>query len=557
MAENLKNHNYVFGEGGTGIRVLLATSHWLNTKAMAESSHTAAENWHLVYETMDAGNEEIGEVLRLQALQEKIGTFGDPGCSFSFVKLAESTAKMAGKETEQDAKNREQGIRLRDVLDEWFQNELLLTEEQLNKDISGGYYRDQTIGSIVLPLGLASALETEEDQKYGFQAVIEDVLNSNGNYQVRLAFVANGFGGEGVTNICDYPGIIKELCITRMMDALDMNWENAKLCVEKTLKIAVVMTGAAFRFPSTKNLNQNIAGLVGGTLRSYPDISAEAVNLFYLLESDNCPVQASQASEYGRQHKKAHAIELVAVAMLEDFFHRSTEQVSKKQCPVIPVYSMPGHGFTNWDNLGLPKSYREKLSARLRFDTALLYWMKPQLLVSSEERSAGKLYQSEILHQMYHEKTDKKLEGAIDDGKKWDLDDDILEPLRALCEREQMFLKFLLEISQTGKNWETGMPAAAGCGSSLFPVERLENLLQEENSENSIWQYGGMTGFCLDDMTKCPVNPVTQKAEDNIYMNRLTLDKLRKRVYKEKKIRESLNGMLSAVYEISSKRKEK
>ena len=548
----LRSHNYIFGEGGGGIRVLLAAYHWLNTKAMAEGSESV-ENYQLVFETMDAGGEEIGEIKSLQELSRQIGTFGDVSekCPFTFVKLAESVADLAGKT--QEELRLENGIRLRDILPEWFQNELLLSEEQLNRDISGGYHRDQTIGCIVVPVSFACALQTPEDKKHGFGAVIEDVVASNGNWEVRVVMAGTGWGGEGISNLCTHPANLKELCILRVMEKLKMDPQAAKAYVEKVLKIGVIMTGAAYRYPSkdSMSLNENIAGLVAGTLESYPDDSAEAVNLFYLLEHDGCPVQASKASNMGIQYKKSHAIELVAVAMLEDFFHRTTEQVSKKQCPVIPHYSLPGNGFTNWTSLGLPGKYRELLSARLRFDTALFYWVAPQLLVTSRERNAGKLYQSELLHQMYNERRDSKLKDAINSGEKWDLDEDILKPLQALLIRERMFLNFLLEISQTGKNWETDNPAS-GCGTSLFPVEKLEALLKPINEMSVVRQFGGMTKCCLDEMTQCPEGPAGTRTEDNIYTTGLTLDRLRKRVCRNRKIRESLTELLKTVYEVSS-----
>lgn len=550
MAE-IRSHNYIFGEGGGGIRVLLAAYHWLNTKAMAEGSESV-ENYQLVFETMDAGGEEIGEVKRLQELSRQIGPFGDVSekCPFTFVKLAESVAALAGKT--QEELRRENGIHLRDILPEWFQNELLLSEEQLNRDISGGFHRDQTIGCIVVPVSFACAMQTPEDRKHGFGAVIEDVVASNGNWEVRVAMAGTGWGGEGISNLCTHPANLKELCVLRVMEKLKMDHQAAVTYVEKVLKIGIFMTGSAYRYPSTESLAENIGALVEGTLESYPEDSAEAVNLFYLLEHDGCPVQATKASNMGIQYKKSHAVELVAVAMLDDFFHRTTAQVSKKQCPVIPHYAMPGNGFTNWTNLGLPEKYRELLSARLRFDTALFYWIAPQLLVSSRERNDGKLYQSELLHQMYNERRDGKLKDAINSGEKWKLDEDILKPLQALCEKEKMFLNFLLEISETGKNHETDTPAVSGFGTSLFPVEKLRALLEPINEMSVVRQFGGMTKCCLDEMTQCPEGPAGTRTEDNIYTTGLTLDQLRKRVCRNRKIRESLTELLKAVYEVSS-----
>ena len=93
------------------------------------------------------------------------------------------------------------------------------------------------------------------------------------------------------------------------MKDLRMEQKQAKAYVEQNLKIAVIMTGSAFRFPAMNGLDQDVAGLVAGTLRNFPEDSAEAVNLFYLLEHDQCPVQVTKASDSREQYKHAHAIE--------------------------------------------------------------------------------------------------------------------------------------------------------------------------------------------------------------------------------------------------------
>ena len=138
----------------------------------------------------------------------------------------------------------------------------------------------------------------------------------------------------------------------RATEELHLSLEQAEAYVEQNLKIAVVMVGSVFRFPASEELDQDVAGLVAGTMRNYPEDASRAVNLFYILEPDCCPVQAEQPSLSGCQFKHAHAIELVAAAAIEDFFSRDRERVSKRSCPVYPHYSMPGRGLTNWANLG-------------------------------------------------------------------------------------------------------------------------------------------------------------------------------------------------------------
>lgn len=432
----------------------------------------------------------------------------------------------------------------------------MLTEEQLERDLLGGYYRDLTLGSVVSSAAMQCALETEEDRNAGFRAIADSVVASNNTYETRVVMVGSGIGGEGRTNLCTHPAMLRKLCVERVMEDLRMEQEQAKAYVEQNLKIAVIMTGSAFRFPAMNGLDQDVAGLVAGTLRNFPEDSAEAVNLFYLLEHDQCPVQATKASDSREQYKHAHAIELVAVAAMEDFFSLSTEHASKKHCPVIPHYSRPGNALTNWENLGLPEEYRQYLSARLRFDAALFYWLRPQLIQAPEENDPDKIYEAEFLARMFKVKTPRKVKEAVLNSSV-DLEEEIRKPLKALLAKETMFLEYLGEISLTGKNWETDSTPAYG--STLFNTERIEEMIGKEIGKKAdIRERGGMTGFQFDELTMCPADRRTEQREENIYNTRLTMDELRKQVkYFEHGNPRPFQDILRDIYEICSERKER
>jgi hypothetical protein len=528
----MDNMNYVFLEGGTGVRVGLAVCHLADCKAYA--SKGKAEGWNMVYETMDAGAEEIGEILKLLSDNEQLD-FCDPSINFAFLKMAERVKKKLQEEGD---------FCLEKVAPEWFKNELLLTKEELQRDLLGGYYRDLVIGSIASALAMDCAMETQEDKKAGFQAIVDAVVASNNRYEVRVAFAGSGIGGEGRTNLCMHPAMLKKLCIESVIKELHMQYNDAETYVEKNLKIAVIMLGGAFRFPAIEGLDQDVAGLVAGTLRNYPKDSADAVNLFYLLEHDCMPVQAEFPSDSGLQFKHAHAIELVAVAMIENFFNRTTEEVEKR-CPVIPHYSLPGNSRTNWENLGLPDSYRMAMSARLRFDAALFYWVRPQLILSSKERNAGKIYDSEILSKMFGGKTGKRLESAIADIG-FDVDSKMITPLSVLLDKETRWLSYLRDVCLTGKNWETGAMPAESFGTSLFPVDQIDKLLEHTH----IRYVGGMTGYKLDALTDCP--------ESNRYHTGMTLDRIRSQItYTNHGTPRDFKEIMGGLYEMCSKVKEK
>ena len=241
MPENVMlNHNYVMAEGGTGVRALLAAHMYLSAKAYAAGENGRTENWKFIYETMDAGAEEIEQLQKLVRLDSE-SEFCDPHYSFHFCRLAEKVKEKLA---------RDNTMSLKKIAPAWYRNGLLLTEEQLERDLLGGYYRDLTLGSVVSSAAMQCALETEEDRNAGFRAIADSVVASNNTYETRVVMVGSGIGGEGRTNLCTHPAMLRKLCVERVMEDLRMEQEQAKAYVEQNLKIAVIMTGSAFRFPA-------------------------------------------------------------------------------------------------------------------------------------------------------------------------------------------------------------------------------------------------------------------------------------------------------------------
>ena len=152
MPENVMlNHNYVMAEGGTGVRALLAAHMYLSAKAYAAGENGRTENWKFIYETMDAGAEEIEQLQKLVRLDSE-SEFCDPHYSFHFCRLAEKVKEKLA---------RDNTMSLKKIAPAWYRNGLLLTEEQLERDLLGGYYRDLTLGSVVSSAAMQCALETE------------------------------------------------------------------------------------------------------------------------------------------------------------------------------------------------------------------------------------------------------------------------------------------------------------------------------------------------------------------------------------------------------------
>lgn len=519
--------NHIMCEGGTGIVDARSLIHMLCTTTLYGKGTSEAVS--IAFETMDAGGEELIEVKKVLDMNKTLN-LRNPNIQFVFLKLSDKVIKK--KDGEQT---------LRAIAPEWYQKQTILTESELDFAIDKGYGRNLILGSLLSSTVLEAAMRTPEDKKAGFGAIIDEVVDSNGTYEVRVVFAGSGIGGEGRTNLCVHPILLRKYCIEAVMENLHLEYEQAKAYVGRVLKIAVIMTGAAFRFPRINGLDQDVAGLVSGTLRNYPAEAAEATDAFYWLEHDYMPVQASKASEGGSQFKHAHAIELVFTAAVENFFSRTDEELEKKGI-LIPHYSLPGNGKTNWANLGLPEKYRLALSARLRFDAMLFYWLRPQLDLTSEQIKNGMLYEAEIISRMYGGKTGRQLQTMVAYDE---LEEMVLRPFKILLERERLWLSWLRDICLTGMNWETGTLPGEEQKTDIFPVFQIDRMLNGEN----VSAFGGMTGFLLDNLSEC--------GEGNLYHTRLTPDKARKLKYVENGNPRSFMAIMEELYDVCSSRKEK
>lgn len=493
------------------------------------------------YETMDAGGEFLRKILKILALDKELN-FADSSTLLAFLAVA---ARVRSKLKEGSKFN------LMMTAPEWFKNQLLLTKEQLEFDLGKGYKRDLILGSLVIGLALEAAEGTKEDKSGGFEAIINEVIDSNGTYEVRAALVGTGWGGEGRINLCRYPAILREKCRSAVMENLHMTESQAADYVDRTLKIGVIMFGTPYRFPRIEGLDQDIAGLVSGTLENYPQDSAEALDAFYLIDNDQMPVQADRASEGNEQYKHSHAAELVAYAAMEDFFNRTQEDFDRlknapddpaDKAPILPWYSLPGHGRADWANLRLPDEYRLSLSARLRFDAVLFYWLYPQLIFSSDD--TDQLYESEFLCRMYGAVSAKKLSRKVNLNT---LIEEIVTPFKALLARETLFLEFLKDISQTGRDWERRENPSEDLKADLFPTEEIDKLL----SHADIKKNGGLTGFCLDQLTRC-------RNSDNLFHTDLTIDRVRTELkYARSNNTALFMDTMKNLYALCAERKEK
>lgn len=523
--------------GGSGEAVGETSIHIMDTLSLAQKPFLNAD---LLYETTDAGGECLGNIKRLLDLDQKLN-FRSAQTQLDFLNLSE-LIRSANQN-----KDNGSALTIGSCLPEWYRDGSILPKDCLEFDLTNGLNRNQPAASLMGDQLIDCSLRAP-DSHHGLRALIEEVVNANESTRSMLAMPGCGFGGEGRSYLCEQPAVLKQRCIEAVKEKRHLTEEDAVRHVEKVLKMAVFMLGDAYQFPENKGQDQDISGIVKSTLKNYPRESAKALTSFYFLDHDEMPVLAEKASTGGAQFKHHHAIEVVAFLMMQNFFHKEEDEFQISG-PILPHYSLPGNRKANWDNLRLPDAWRLALEARSRFDAAVCLWLYPQLLQPVLENRPEELYSSEFLIRLYGVKNDRQLKERISYD---DLNRDVLEPFRLLYEREMMFLRWLRDISLTGKNWRTDTPDTAITSAdlqrkNLFPVTMLTHLIDG----TSVNQLGRLSGFQLDSMTECE--------EGNLYHTGLTLDILRNSLkYTEHKKPRAFTDILGDMYDIcASTGKEK
>ena len=245
--------------------------------------------------------------------------------------------------------------------------------------------------------------------------------------------------------------------------------EQAIAYVERTLKIAVILIGSAFRFPRGGNLDQDVSGLVAGTLANYPEDSEKAVNAFYLLEHDAMPVQAEKFCDGSDdKYRHHHAIELLAFYAIQDFYEKSDEEMTV-QGAVYRTLFITRKRQNHLENSGASgTSFPKRLATGCFFDAMLIHWLKPQLLPAASGSGSlvnSTVFESEFLGKLYGTKKSRELERAVSYEE---LEEQVLKPFSILLDRELLFLEWLRDICLTGKNWENGEMPTEDMKTELF-----------------------------------------------------------------------------------------
>lgn len=179
----MNDKHHIFLCGGTGEEC--GEGILLVRESLALYQKDESSQLYIVYETMDQGGAALGRIRMLTQNPFPIDS-RDPHTEFGYVEVADkvrlklSDMKKTGE------------VRLRDILPPEFQDRLLFNDWTLDIVLSKGFFGDMKAGALITDLALEAAEGSEADRKMGFEAVTDEVLNSNSRLFSQCTFSVKG-----------------------------------------------------------------------------------------------------------------------------------------------------------------------------------------------------------------------------------------------------------------------------------------------------------------------------------------------------------------------------
>ena len=495
--DKLYDH-YIIYLGGTSVRQAIANTH-LRFMEQLYRNGSEVVPVHTIVPAMDQANPDINLLENIFKYEKTIlGT----DQYISIIRLYDYIGQP--QDDSRQGRNARKDSRFGEFNHPILNDHLYLPSSVDDLEITHGYCSNQAAGATVAPQAFEKAIE-DETAKNGLNKIIEQVINSNGTQAIHVILCgASGCGAEGRLHTNILPGYLSRKCARKLVGAGRMSEKETEQHVLDHLLFDVIMHGSYFRFPALEK-DKDVKRLTRETLSNFDPASAEHIHTFGLIEHDLTCVLAEKPSEYGNQYRHAHAAELAAYDMTEKFI----QNPNTEKCCVLPHYAAAGPR-TNWSTLGVSDEMRRMIISFIRFYAVLEYFLKPQLGTCIADIKEHNLYNARIMALVY-----KKFGNSLKSFRtRDDLEKEILIPFWTMYRRAREIIRWIYEISLTGKDWETGDTTLAEEYTTLFNVEELDRLLNSSEPLPRIDQ------FDLDSLSECKEgNPAsTGLTPDNVIL---------------------------------------
>lgn len=519
--------NFLIYTGGTSVRQAVANTHLRFMESLyrsvsaAKLTLTAAV--HTVVPAMDQANPDLK---RLQSFFEDEAAILGSGADLSVIRLSDYICREQA-DSEQEGGPRTVS-RFGDLANPVISDNLYFPAEADDLEFLYGYFKNIALGSVVAPIVFEKAVENKDGRPNGLARIIDHVVHSSGSQVIHVVICGpSGWGGEGRTHTNILPEFLFRKCVRKLAGADRMTEEDAERHVREHLLIDVVMHGAYFRFPALEK-DKDVRRLTRETLANFEPASAEKISTFALIDHGLTCVLAEKPSGYGNQYRHGHAAEIAAYEVTM----KCLQEAYEGKRFVLPHYAVAGP-HTSWAALGTSDLTHRMMVSFLRFYAVLEYFLKPQLGTCLADINDDDIYFTRIAALYYGQYGP----GLKECRNRDELERDLLIPFWTLYHRSREAVRWIYDVSLTGKDWSTGDTSLAEQYTSLFNVPEIGRLLGEGEGRPRINE------FQLDSLSEC--------SEGNLASTNLTPDSA---ILKLKAFTRSGRGsfmeMMKDIYEI-------
>ncbi len=519
--------NFLIYTGGTSVRQAVANTHLRFMENLYRSVPAAKLPWtvtvHTVVPAMDQANPDLK---RLQSLFEDEAAILGSGADLSVIRLSDYICR-------EQADSEQKGVpwtvsSFGDLPNPIITDNLYFPTEADTLEFLYGYFKNIAMGSVVAPQVFEKAVENKDGSPNGLARIIDYVAHCSGGQVIHVVICGpSGWGGEGRTHTNILPAFLFRKCVQKLAGADRMTEEDAERHVREHLLIDVVMHGAYFRFPALEK-DKDVRRLTRETLANFDPASADIIRTFALIDHALTCVLAEQPSGYGNQYRHDHAAEVTAYEVTM----KCLQETFEGKRFVLPHYAVAGPR-TSWAAIDASELTHRMMVSFLRFYAVLEYFLKPQLGTCLADINDDDIYYTRIAA-LYYGQYGAGLKECRNRDK---LEKELLIPFWILYRRSREVVRWIYDISLTGKDWSTGDTSLAEQYTSLFNVPEIERLLGEGEGRPQI------NDFQLDSLSEC--------SEGNLASTNLTPDSA---ILKLKAFTRSGRGsfmdMLKEIYEI-------
>lgn len=420
--------NYLIAGGGTGAMVGMTYIGMMDAYAMYSGKDDIKLN--IILPEVDQLCTEAKMLKRTSEINMKLraGLFRSSDTTVQSIQLAD-TMKSKGAQTYYS-------------LDEpLFSKELFQPKRELDRPIDG-FYRISTTAAMAAPLCNKKFISEIDN-------VCREIADASNNKAVRIGVVATTWGSEGQHFLNSaIPEIVKK---TREILEKDkgVRGKEADSHLREHLETALFLVGPCNRFPTQRNLDDDIEARNIGFLQFMPEQLRNSVDKYFLFDHDNGTVSADDIILSNDQKKHFTALELDVAYTIFMYYSGVISRIDTQGNVITTLYGTPGNDKTDRNSMTLKSDMWRALDSRLRWDACLFYVIRPELGSETYKVEEDEWKNSSFVSTYYRRAKNITYIPDLDTIRS-----DIYKDYIQLIQREEDFAKMMRDIAFTRTKWD-------------------------------------------------------------------------------------------------------